>query len=247
MQHTGKDVLQEQEKPLLSRRNKWIVGAVVASVALFSLVLFLFSDSIGHALVLGDHSEVETPHTIIIGLDRLSIEENAIRFVKQRRDGPASRVDLALMWPEMRGYSFKDRKRFDDARQTGTLLFIQITQSTMSRDMSGRIGPIYSQLFEGLPMPGPYGLTVHHLRPGSGYDGETLYTAPRAGDTDYAIRCMDDGNPDTESTNDCQRDIRIGKDLSILYRFSRKNLADWQKIEAAVIAYASHRLGTMTN
>lgn len=247
MQHVGKEALQEQEKPLLSRRNKLLGGAILACVALFSLVLFLFSDSIGHALVLGDHSEVETPHIITIGLDRLSIEENAIRFVKQRRDGPAVRLDLALMWPEMRGYNFKDRKRFDDASQTDTLLFIQIAQSTMSRDMSGRIGPIYSQLFDGVPTPGPYGLTGHHLRPGSGYDGETLYTAPRTGDSDYAIRCMNDGASENPSMDDCQRDIRLGKDLSILYRFSRKNLADWQKIEAAVVAYASQRIIPLTN
>lgn len=246
MQQAGKNAPHEQEKPLLSRRNKLLLGAAFACVALFSAGLFFFSDSIGHALVLGDHSEVEAPHSITIGLDRLSIEENAIRFVNQRHDGPMARLDVALMWPEMHGYRFDDRKRFDDVNQTDTLIFIQISQSTMSRDMSGRIGPIYSQLFEGLPMPGPYGLTAHQLRPGSGYDGETLYTAPREGDTDYAIRCMKDESPDSAAANDCQRDIRIGKDLSVLYRFSRKNLADWQKIESAVIAYVSQRLGTIT-
>ncbi|HBF29513.1 hypothetical protein [Rhizobium sp.] len=247
MGHAGKDTLKEHERPLLSKRTKLAIAALVMCLVLLSLLLFLLRDTIGHTLMRGDSSELETPHHITVGLDALLIEENAIRFDKQRHDGHAPRIDLALMWPEMRGYSLNNRNRFDDPTQTHRLIFLQITQSTMSLDMSGRIGPIYSQLFDGAPFAGPYGLTAHHLRPGSGYDGETLFTAARPGDTDYAIRCMNDAASDAQAIDDCQRDIRIGKDLSVLYRFSRKNLMDWQKIEQAVVAYMNQRLLTAGN
>ncbi len=234
----------EQEKPLLSRRSKIWICAALLFLLLFSIALFLLKDSIGRTLMMGEHSELQTPRNVTIGIDALTIEDNTIRFERQRHNGPASRVDLALMWPEMRGYSLKDRQRFDDPTQTDALIFIEITQSTMSRDMSGRIAPIYSQLFDGPPAAAPYGLTAHHLRPGSGYDGEVLYTAPRSGNTDYAVRCLVDDTPRKPSIDNCQRDIHIGKDLSVLYRFSGKNLKDWQNIETAVISYINHRLGT---
>lgn len=246
MEPAVEDNLHQQEKPLLSRRQKVIIGAALTGLALFSVTLTLLSDTLGHVLLLGNHSESKTVRQITVGLDQLAIEENAIRFDRQRRDGPSARVDLALMWPEMRGYSLNDRLRFDDASQTNRLIFIQISQSTMSQDMSGRVAPIYSQLFEGSALPGPYGLTIHHLKPGSGYDGEVLYTAPRANTTDYAIRCMDTPSSDGQAIDDCQRDIHLGNDLSILYRFSRKNLADWQKIDRAVSAYVSERRSTKT-
>ncbi|MBB4953367.1 hypothetical protein H4S14_001365 [Agrobacterium vitis] len=236
------DNLSDQEKPLLSRRQNIIIGATVVCLALFSISLTALSDTIGHALLLGDHSESETPRRITIGLDSLKIEDNAIRFDRQRHDGPTVRLDLALMWPEMRGYTFSNRLRFDDATQTNQLIFLQMTQSTMSQDMSGRVGPIYSQLFDGAALKGPYGLTAHRLRPGSGYDGEILYTAPRQNTADYAIRCMGTETSDDQSIDDCQRDIHLGNDLSVLYRFSRKNLMDWQKIDEAVVAYVSQRL-----
>lgn len=48
------------------------------------------------------------------------------------------------------------------------LIFLQISQSTMSRDMSGRVEPIYRHLFEGEAQPGPAGLTLHNMKQNSG-------------------------------------------------------------------------------
>lgn len=237
----------DQEKPLLSSRHKMAIAAVVGFLALFSVTLTYFSDALGQLLLLGNHSNSQTIRKITIGLDQLQIEENAIRFDRQRHDGKAMRVDLALTWPEMRGYSVADRLRFDDINQTNRLIFIQISQSTMSQDMSGRVVPIYSQLFDGAPQDGPFGLTIHHLKAGSGYDGEILYTAKRPGTTDYAIRCMDAKTLNDQAIDDCQRDIHLGNDLSVLYRFSRKNLSDWQKIDEAVTTYVTQRITAKAN
>ena len=247
MAHAQDDNSLNQEKPLLSLRHKIALAVIVGFMALFSLTLTYFSPTLGHFLLLGDHSDRQTVRSITIGLDQLQIEENAIRFERQRHDGKAMRIDLALMWPEMRGYDVADRLRFDDASQTNRLIFIQISQSTMSQDMSGRVAPIYTQLFDGAPQQGPYGLTIHRLKPGSGYDGEILYTAHRPGNADYAIRCMDAPKLEDQAIDDCQRDIHLGKDLSVLYRFSAQNLADWQKIDDAVSAYVSKRITANAN
>jgi len=41
---------------------------------------------------------------------------------------------------------------------------------------------------------------------------------------------------------DCQRDIHIGRDLSVLYRFSSRLLPQWQAMEARVRGYLDQSL-----
>ncbi|BCH54334.1 hypothetical protein ACQZ61_12840 [Agrobacterium vitis] len=246
MDHAVKSPTTTMDKPLISNRTLTVCFAVLGLLLVFSLALFLGSDWIGRALTSDRRSESTTPRAITIGLDHLRIEDNTIRFQRQRHDGTLARVDLALTWPEMRGYSQADRLRFDDISQSNQLLFLQISQSTMSRDMSGRIEPIYKQLFEGAPQPGPFGLTGHRFRAGSGYDGEILYTAPRPGRPDFAIRCLSPDQAglqqDGPTVDTCQRDLNAGHDLSVLYRFSRQKLADWRQIDSAVEEFVASRL-----
>jgi hypothetical protein len=48
---------------------------------------------------------------------------------------------------------------------------------------------------------------------------------------------------ETRSTSaDCQRDIHIGSDLSVLYRFSSRLLPQWQGMEARVRDYLGQSL-----
>jgi hypothetical protein len=112
----------------------------------------------------------------------------------------------------------------------------------MSRDMSGRLEPIYSHLMDGEAFAGPHGLTAHRLRADAGYRGEVLLTAPRVGEPDYVVRCILPSSPDRVTSGDCQRDIKVGKDLSVLYRFSSNQLGDWQTMDAAVQSFVKTRL-----
>ena len=77
----------------------------------------------------------------MIGQDHIRLPANTIRFEEQRRPGRTERVDLYLTWPEMNGYSNDERIRFNDATRPESLIFLNLSQSTMSRDMSGRLAP----------------------------------------------------------------------------------------------------------
>jgi hypothetical protein len=48
--------------------------------------------------------------------------------------------------------------------------------------------------------------------------------------------------PDKATSGDCQRDVKLGKDLSILYRFSSASLGDWKHIDAAIRTFVEDRL-----
>ena len=197
----------------------------------------------GKRIAVGEYSASTAPLDITIGPDRLHIPENAIRFPEQRVSGKQEQINLALQWPEMTGYDQASAQRFFDISNTGSLIFIQMSQSIMTRDMSGRVGPIYERLFDGPAQPGPAGLAIHRFRQGSGYGDEVLLTDPNGGAEPYAVRCVLPATPAQSTGADCQRDILAGSDLSVQYRFPAALLKDWKALDDAIRAYSAARLG----
>ncbi len=231
-----------EETPLISSRFVYRLTAVVALLALLTVGISIGGSWFGKRIALAGHTDSTEQFIIQIGQDKLTLSANTIRFRDQRQSGTSERVDLYLTWPEMQGYSAGLRSRFDDISQSSALIFLQLSQSTMSRDMSGRLDPIYSKLFDGNPQQVNFGLTLHHLRADSGYGNEIILTAPRDGQPDYVVRCLLPAPGERANSGDCQRDIHIGQDLTVLYRFSSALLQDWQHIDAAVRLFLENRL-----
>jgi hypothetical protein len=234
----------DDEAPLLS--SGFLVTSIIAIalLALASLAINIYGRTYGAQLALAGHSDSLDGYDITIGRDLIHLTANTIRFEPQRRNGAADRVDLELHWPTMEGYSRARRLAFDDVGQAQSLLFLQISQSTMSRDMSGRVEPIYQHLLTGPAEAGPAGLHLHRFKPGTGFEGEVLLTDDSIDGGTYAIRCLIPTTDKLASSSDCQRDIHVGEDLSVLYRFSSKMLPDWKQIDDAVRAYVEQRAET---
>ena len=230
------------EQPLISSGLVYKLTSGVALLAALTVAISVGGHWLGEKISLAGHTTETKPIVVTIGEDMLHLTANTIRFPSERVDGAAERVDLYLTWPQMQGYSEADRLRFDDISQSSSLIFLQLSQSTMSRDMSGRLEPIYSHLIEGDAYAGPSGLTAHRLRADAGYNGEVLLTAPRAGEPDYVVRCILPSSTALATSGDCQRDVKVGKDLSVLYRFSSHQLGDWYSMDAAVQSFVKARL-----
>ncbi|CDN48046.1 hypothetical protein [Neorhizobium galegae] len=231
-----------EEAPLLSNRFLYRLAAVIAVLALLTVAISVGGHLFGQRIALAGHIDSREEFPIQIGQDKLKLPANTIRFRDQRQAGVTERVDLYLTWPELEGYSAGLRSRFDDVAQSSSLIFLQLSQSTMSRDMSGRLEPIYSKLFDGAPQQAAFGLTLHRLRADSGYGSEVVLTGQVGGAPDYAVRCVLPTPGDKATSGDCQRDIHIGQDLTVLYRFSSVLLRDWQHIDAAVRLFVENRL-----
>lgn len=228
--------------PLISNRLLTRLTVGVALLAGLTVAISIGGRLLGEKIALAGHTEETQPVDIVVGQDHIRLPANAIRFEEQRRAGRAERVDLYLTWPEMNGYSSAERARFNDADRPESLIFLNLSQSTMSKDMSGRLGPIYSHLFAGHPETGPAGLTRQPLKDNSGYGAEVFFTGTLPDGSDYAVRCMMPAEAAQSTSADCQRDIHVGRDLSVLYRFSSRLLPQWQVMEARVRTYLGQSL-----
>jgi type II secretory pathway component PulJ len=214
----------------------------VAALALLSLALTVAAHFFGHAISLGGHTEDATPREIVIGNNVLELPANMIRFARQRRDGVADRVDLYLRWPEMLGYRPEFLADFNGSQSEKRLLFLTFEPKATSEDMSGRYGPIYSTLTQAPGIKDPSGLTVQKFRTDSGFINEELLIGlEQAGRAPFVARCLDQVSA-KDSLAPCQRDIFVGDDLQVTYRFPRKMLADWQNLDRQVRTFAGARL-----
>lgn len=231
-----------EHAPLISNRLLTRLTVGIAVLAGLSVAISAGGRVLGERIALSGHTESTEVFDILVGQDRVRLPANAIRFEEQRRSGIAERVDLYLTWPALEGYSNAERIRFNDVAHAENLIFLHLSQSTMSKDMSGRLEPIYRHLFEGAPQPGPAGLSMHRLKANSGYGDEVFFTAALPDGSDYAVRCMMPADEAQSTGADCQRDIHVGRDLSVLYRFSSRLLPQWQSMEARARAWLDERI-----
>lgn len=216
---------------------------VFAALVLLSVAINVGGKWLGRTIALAGHTDDRTVHEIVIGNNVLAVPANAIRFDKARHDGVASRLDVYLRWPDMEGYTATARDDFNNASASRRILFVSFEQRMMSRDMSGRFAPIYSSLIKLPGTPGPGGLMLYDFTEKSGYMNEVLAVATRPGEDPFVARCLS-GQSAEESLAPCERDIHLGDDLSLSYRFPRELLGDWQELEAGIDAKAAQYLKT---
>ncbi|TPJ75552.1 hypothetical protein [Mesorhizobium sp. B2-6-2] len=215
---------------------------IFAALALLSIAISVGGKWLGRSIAMAGYTDDKTVRQIVMGNNLISVPANFIRFDQARRDGIASRLDLYLRYPEMDGYSTAARDDFNHAT-TRKIIFLSFEPRMMSRDMSGRFAPIYSALIEKPGTPGPGGTTVYAFSEKSGYLNEVLAVAERPGKDPFVARCLS-GPSAGESLAPCERDIQVGDDLSLTYRFPRELLANWPALDAAIAAKVAGILKT---
>lgn len=211
-----------------------------AALALLSVAISLGGKWFGRSIAMAGYTDDTTLRHVVIGNTLIDVPANFIRFEQARRDGFANRLDLYLRYPQMDGYSDASRDDFNHAGAKN-IVFLSFEQQIMSRDMSGRFGPIYSALIARPGAPGPGGTVLYDFNEKSGYLNEVLAVADRPGKDPFVARCLSGASAE-ESLAPCERDILVGDGLSLTYRFPKEFLGDWQRLDAAVAAEAGRML-----
>jgi hypothetical protein len=125
------------------------------------------------------------------------------------------------------------------------IVFVSFEGRMMSRDMSGRFDPIYRSLIEPPGKSGPAGITYFDFSKKSGYMNELLAVAARPGKDPFVARCLS-GPSAEESLAPCERDVQVGDDLSLSYRFPAELLKDWRALDQAILGQAKKMIRTGT-
>lgn len=226
------DEAKTEISPKLGRQ----VLVFAASLLALSLVMYCAAMLFGEGISRGGHSASSKPLEIIIGNSALRVPSNVIRFSSQRHPGTHGRLELYLHWPTLSGYNELLDSSFSRAGDQSDLIFVSLEPRTMSLDMSGRIQPIYSRFFDGSNTKGPAGLIRQPLSAKGGFIDEDLFYEA-ASPYPFATRCVRPKS--TISTPFCIRDIHIGKDLMLTYRFHVRHLPDWLKIDRRIRKYSN--------
>lgn len=236
------DTIDIQPVRLLDTNFMWRVFFVFAALAAISVAISVSGRIVGRSIAMAGHTDDKTMAQIVIGNNVIETPKNTIRFADARRNGIAQKLDLYFRWPDLAGYSDAARGDFNHANGKPNILFVSFSQRMTSRDMSGRFAPIYSSLTAATDESAPAGLKTRVFTERSGYENETLYVAERPGRDPYVVRCLaaDSG----VSLAPCERDIQIGDDLTMSYRFPRELLAEWSALDAAMIKKARSILRT---
>ena len=225
-------------EPVLASTVLKCVFYAALGLAAVSIALAVAGRHLGHGIALAGHTEDTTPLEIVMGNSVLNLPANMIRFESQRQNGVAKRVDLYLHWPDMQGYRPDLTDDFNGLGAEKRLVFATLEPRMDPLDMSQRYGPVYATLTTGPGIKGPSGLTIQRFRPDSGYANEELVvSAERAGTLPFIARCLD-ATTTKDNFAGCQRDIFVGEDLQLTYRFPRELLQDWREVEEQMRAFA---------
>ncbi|MEM9332782.1 MAG: hypothetical protein AAGA53_15775 [Pseudomonadota bacterium] len=231
----------EEKEPKFSAKAAKLIVLLTAGLLAFSILLYGFVSLFGGGISRGGHSASTQQLEVIVGNSALRIPANTIRFQSQRHAGAHGRIELYLHWPTLSGYNDVLEASFSRASDQSDLIFLSLEPRTMSLDMSGRIEPIYSRFFDGPAKKASAGLIRQPLSPDGGFIDEDLYYEASS-PYPFVTRCARPKS--TISTPFCIRDIHVGKDLMLTYRFHVRHLPDWIKIDRRIRQYAKALLIT---
>ncbi|MEM7290214.1 MAG: hypothetical protein AAF412_07600 [Pseudomonadota bacterium] len=208
---------------------------VTAGLLCIALAMVYSATYFGDNISRAGHSPSTEKLEIVVANHVLDVPANSVRFPSQRRTGDQRRLDLYLHWPSLSGYSDDLESEFNDVSEKSNLVFLTLEPRSMSFDMSGRIGPIYSIFFDGLAIREPNGLIRQPLSEAGGFIDEDMYYQP---DNPYPFvaRCVREGS--SISSPFCLRDVHIGRELMVTYRFPKRFLDQWIELDEAIRNYS---------
>lgn len=233
IERLAKSRMDEANKPdkiSASLLRKILITAMTLLIA--ALAMFASAHFFGDNLSRAGHSSSTAELEIVIGNEYVKVPANKIRFYSQRNSGAHEKLDLYIHWPSLSGYQDNLSADFNNSTENKNLVFVSIEPRNMSHDMSGRVAPIYTQFFEGRAQPTNTGLVKQALSAKGGFIDEDLYYAASS-PYPFATRCV---REIASTTPFCIRDIHVGKNLMITYRFHQKHLGEWIELEQSIRA-----------
>jgi len=208
-----------------------LISTISLVLAAFALIIYFIIGYIGAEIARAGHTVQTDERRIFIDADLITVRENFIRYRSQRQRAQVKKLELYLLWPDMEGYSEIRKSEFNNLEDNSKIIFVSLAPRFSTFDMSGRIEPIYSKFFKGEPEDIGFGLMRHELDKDAGFIDEYLVVQKNS-PYPFSARCVRQNN--NSLTPYCLRDIHIGKNLSLTYRFHEKLLSQWLALDQSI-------------
>jgi hypothetical protein len=221
---------------LAQQRSSWLIPLVVFFVtACLSAIVFAYYFAPGPP-GLGEEMPSPTdatgPVTLTLGPQHFRIPANYILLSSARRGGALNELSMAAVLPGLQGYSPGAAQDFAANAPDSHIVTITVKSSPIPAPEQERLDRIYlMQVVDSGGQIGPFDLKQYSFRPDSGYHAEDLFV----GSTEAGpiVLLCDRPSAETPSPN-CLRDMPLGQNLALSYRFKRVQLAQWRTIDAGL-------------
>ena len=180
-----------------------------------------------------DPSASTAPISMLIGETELVVPTNFTRFPRSRRDGRRQTVALYALLPGLTPFTTEDAEKFDSNQPDSAVLYFDISTHSSALSEEERLERVYKlNVTDPLGREGPFGLTAYDFKENTGYESEDLFVFNEDGRPPIVIRCF----KETEiiPSPHCRRDMQIGDQLSLSYRYKRPWLAQWRSIDLSL-------------
>ena len=172
------------------------------------------------------------PVHLNVGGKQFLIPANYIIYSDERQGGQHLRVILAALMPDFHGYSRAEAWQFTNDGAQSRVVHLRIWADNLALSEPAQLHRVLLT-FVTSPhgQPGPFGLTQYRFRHDNGYRGQDLFVGVYDGQT-IVLRCW--RIVSTNHAPDCMRDLRLGHNVSLSYRFKRTYLSQWRQIAQGV-------------
>lgn len=246
MNQTNPSTPPGEYEPLISPGLIRKILICVAVLGVLTVLLSIGGRWMGQRMVTAGFSTETAPVALRIGDRQMELPANTIRFKNQRIDGAYERIEAYVSWPDLTGYSHADRSIFNGSGKAHRLVFLTMSGRAMPLDMSERLTSVYSRLTTDRERSGGHGLAAYEFGVNTRYAGEMLYVGDRPGQPTFVVRCLkQDGLP--EGARTCMRDVNIGPDLTLTYRFSHRLLSEWKNLDHSITSFVKDALAESTD
>ena len=226
-------------------RSGWLIPLAVflVTAVLTGLVLLYYLSPTPQELIeeQAAPTDSQTLVALSVGGQKFHIPANYIPYGSARKGGVLTQLKLTALLPDLQGYSVGEAPAFSSDSTDSRVLNINLRAQPIL-DEQGRLDRIYlPQVEDRDGAPGPYGLTQYTFKANSSYRDEELFVGP-SGEGPVVFRCTKPLSDDVAPA--CLRDMPLGTNLALSYRFKRKHLADWRDIDAGVRALITSFMDT---
>jgi hypothetical protein len=208
-------------------------GLIAVAISALMLLYYILPTPIAWIEARPDPTAATRRVHLSVGGKQFLIPANYIVYSSERQGGPHHRLTLAALIPDFRGYSRAEAQQFADDSARSRVVHLRIWADALALSERAQLQRVLLTFVKSTSgQAGPFGLTRYRFRGDNGYRGQDLFVGVYNGQT-VVLRCWRTAG--TNQAPDCMRDLRLGRNVVLSYRFKRSYLGQWRQIAQGVL------------